>query len=270
MQKILVPTDFSPVADNALNYAIEIAAKFESELLLYHVYTFHRKVDFNPDFPKDQQPYVKKIERQMNFTKQKFMAKIKQKGLTIQTKVEENNIVSLFDRKLKEHSISLIIMGSKGASGLEKVIFGSVAATALELAKVPILVIPPNHSFRPMERIVFATDLKEISKSVLSPIQKLALKLGAKITILNVNTGTDKDTDGERTVSLEGVETTSQEIPMSKSINDSINEFVDKNKFGIMCMVRRKKGFFESLFKKSVSKSQVYNNTIPLLVVPEN
>ncbi|HMQ48425.1 MAG TPA: universal stress protein [Saprospiraceae bacterium] len=61
MQKILVPTDFSPVADNALNYAIEIAAKFESELLLYHVYTFHRKVDFNWDFPEDEQPYVKKI-----------------------------------------------------------------------------------------------------------------------------------------------------------------------------------------------------------------
>jgi nucleotide-binding universal stress UspA family protein len=270
MQKILIPTDFSPIANNALDYAIEIAAKFESGILLYHVYTFHRKVDFNPDFPEDQQPYVKKIERQMNFTKLKFMEKIKQKGLAIQTKVEEDSIFSLFDRKLKKHDVSLIIMGSKGASGFEKVIFGSVAATALEMAKVPILVVPPNHSFLPIERIVFATDLKDISISILSPLQELAMKFGAKVTILNVNTGSSKNTQRENTLHLEGVETTYQEIPMSKSINDSINEFIDKNKIDLICMVRREKSFFESLFKKSISKLQVYNSKIPLFVLPEN
>jgi Ethanolamine utilization protein EutJ (predicted chaperonin) len=57
---------------------------------------------------------------------------------------------------------------------------------------------------------------------------------------------------------------------MSKSINDSINEFIDKNKIDLICMVRREKSFFESLFKKSISKLQVYNSKIPLFVLPEN
>ncbi len=43
MKKILIPTDFSPVADNALNHAIEIASKFKSELFLYHFYSFNKK-----------------------------------------------------------------------------------------------------------------------------------------------------------------------------------------------------------------------------------
>jgi nucleotide-binding universal stress UspA family protein len=270
MKRILVPTDFSPVADHAMNYAIEIAAKFESELLLDHVYTFHRKVDFNWDYPEDEQPYVKNIERQMNFTKQKFMDKIKQKGLKIQTSVREANVFALFGSRVKKHNIDLIIMGSKGASGLEKVIFGSVAATALEMANVPVLVVPPNHAFRPLKQLVMATDLDEVSTNILSPLQKLAVKFDAKVTVLNVNTNSNKKENYKNNIRFKDVETIYSEVPLSQSINESINEFVKKNNFDLMCMIRREKGFLESIFKKSITKTQVYNSTIPLLVLPEN
>ncbi len=69
MHKILIPTDFSPVADNALSYAIGIAAKFKSELLLYNVYSMNKRIDYDWDFPENEQPFVKNIERKMNFTK---------------------------------------------------------------------------------------------------------------------------------------------------------------------------------------------------------
>lgn len=268
MQRILVPTDFSPVADNALSYAIEIAAHFGSELILYHVYHMRRKIDYDWNFPDDEQPFVKKLEQKMNFTKQKFIEKITQKGLSIQTIVEENNIFSLFERKVMKHDINLIIIGSNGASGLKKVIFGSVAATALEMSKVPVLVVPPKHAFAPVEQIVLATDLNEVSTSILSPLQKLAFKFGAKVTILNVNTGSNKDTH-QRNIYLKDIETTYHEVPMSKSINESINEFIEKNKRDLLCMIRRERGFFESIFKGSITKSQVYSNRIPLLVLPE-
>ncbi len=269
MQKILIPTDFSPVADNALDYAIEIAAKFKSELYLYHVYSFHRKVDYNWDFPEDEQPYIKNIEERMNFKKRKFMKKINEKGLSIEIKVVEDNIFSLFKRKVLKHDIDLIVMGSKGASGLEKVIFGSVAATALEMAEVPVLVVPPEYSFVPFEQIVLATDLNEVTNSALSPLQKLASAFGAKVTVLNVNAGSDKETPRPVYLSLEGVETSFREVPLSQSINESINEFIQKDKFDLMCMIRREKGFFESLFHKSVTKTQVYATKIPLLVLPQ-
>jgi len=268
MQRILVPTDFSPVADNALSYAIEIGANFKSELLLYHVYHMHNKIDYDLNFPDDEQPFVKKLERNMNFTKGKFMEKIKQKELTIQTRVEEGNVLSLFGRKVMKHDINLIIMGSKGASGLAKVIFGSFAADALEMSKVPVLVVPSKHDFAPVEQIVLATDLNEVSTSILSPLQKLAFKFDAKVTILHVNTGSNKNPH-QRNIYLKDIETAYHEVPMSKSINESINEFIEKNKCDLLCMIRREKGFFEGLFKGSITKSQVYSNRIPLLVLPE-
>lgn len=161
-------------------------------------------------------------------------------------------------------------MGTKGATGLEKAVFGSVAAAALEMAKVPVLVIPPDRSFLPLEHIVLAIDHKVTTGAVLAPLQKLASKFGAKITLLNVNTSQNKYADREFYFSaLEGVETTYQEVPMSTSINESINEFIAKEGCDLLCMVRREKGFFESIFKKSVTKEQVFNSWIPLLVLPE-
>ncbi len=270
MKRILVPTDFSPVADNALNYAIEIAANFRSELYLYHVYRIHKKIDYDWNFPDDEQPYVKKLEQKMNFTKRKFREKITQKGLSIQTKVEEKHILTLFKSEVIKHDINLIVMGSKGASGLEKVIFGSVAADALEMAKVPVLVVPPHCSFIPLKQIVLATDLNETSTSILSPLQKLAFMYDAKVTILNVNTDLSKGTPQKNNLYLKDVETTYSEIPMSNSVNESINDYVNKNKVDLICMIRREKGFFESIFKKSITTAQVFNSKIPLLVVPEN
>ena len=270
MKKILIPTDFSPVADNALNYAIEIAAMFKSELLLYHVYTFHRKVDYNWDLPEDEQPFVKAIEKKMNFTKQKFMDKINQKGLTIQTMIEEDTVSSLFGKKIKKHNINLIIMGTNGATGLQKVIFGSTAATALEIAKVPVLVVPPHHSFLPLNQIVFATDLNEVASNILSPLQKVASQFNAKVTLFNVNIGANKSEPELDNFHLKDIDTTYKEVPLTNSVNESINAFIKQNKFDLMCMIRREKDFFENIYDTSVTKNQVYDNIIPLLVLPEN
>lgn len=270
MQKILIPTDFSPVADHALNYAIEIAAKFKSELLLYHVYTFRRKIDYDWNYTEDEQPFIKNIETQMSSTKGKFLEKLKQNGLTIQTKIEEDIIYPLFTTEVEKHNISLIIMGSKGASGLEKIIFGSVAATAIEMSKAPVLVVPPNGSFLPIKNIVFPIDLNKVSTSALSLLQKLAVQFDAKVTILNVKTDLSKETPQENKLSLKNVETTYTEIQMIKNINQSINDFIDKNDFELVCMIRREKGFFESIFKRSTAINQVYKSTVPLLVLPEN
>lgn len=270
MKKILVPIDFSTVAENALNYAIEIAAKFESELVLYHAYTFNKKFDYDWNFTEDEQPYVRNLEQKMSATVNKFKEKFIRNGLLIQTRVEELHVFTLFDRIVKKHEIDMIIMGSKGASGLEKVIFGSVASGTLDLAKVPVLVVPPNQSYQPLEQVILAIDLDHVSTNALSPLQKLATKFGTKVTILSINTGgSNKDAHHRVESFLKNVETTYHEAPMSKSINQSINEFIKINKYDLMCMIRREKGFFESLFQRSITEEQVYNTSIPLLVLPE-
>jgi nucleotide-binding universal stress UspA family protein len=268
MKKILIPTDFSSVADNATKYAIEVADAFKSKLFLYHVYTIN-KVDYDLNFSDKEQPFRKKVKLDMKNTVKKLEEITTQKGLTIKEKAYQGNILSLFKRTVKKDGIDLIVMGSKGASGVTKVVFGSVAANALEVSKVPLLVVPPEYPFQPLQHIVFAIDNKDISQQTLSSLQKLAVKFGAKVTILNINTNPNSVVKREKNIALNDVETIYQEIPMSKNINETISKFVEKEDCDLLCMVRRKKNFLESIFKRSVTKNQVYSNQVPLLVLPE-
>ena len=268
MKKILVPTDFSPVADNAIEHAIGIAAAFQSELYLYHVYSIN-KVDYNLNVPAEEQPVRKLCERKMRLTEMKYSNALTQQGLSVKTVVEDDTIFALFKRKAKEHKISLIVMGSKGATGLKRVVFGSVAAAALEMAGVPVLVVPPGHTFRPLQNIVLAIDQQELSKEDLLPLQKLATTFGAKVTLLYVKTGSANKSHEQIASCLAGVESTYREVPLVNSINESTNAFTKSQDCDLLCMVRRERGFFESFFKKSITEEQVYNSDIPLLVLPE-
>lgn len=268
MKKILIPTDFSPVADNAAKYAFEIADVFNSKLYLYHVYEM-KKSDYDLNFSNDKQPFKKEVRLKMKKTKEKFKEIITQKELNIRTKVYQGNVFSLFGRTVKKDGLNLIVMGSKGATGLKKVIYGSVAANALAKSKIPLLVVPPEYTFQPLRNIVLAIDNKDVSSDVLSPLQELAAKFGAKVTILNINKDTEEVTKRTKNLNLKGVKTTYLEVPLSKSINNSISKFIETADCDLLCMVRRKKSFIESIYKKSVTKIQVYNNEVPLLVLPE-
>ena len=269
MKKILTPTDFSPVADNATKYAFEIAAAFKSKLFLYHVYNM-KKSDYDLNFSNDEQPFRKKVKFNMEETIEKFKDIITQKKLKVKTKVYQGNIFSLFGRTVKKDGIELIVMGSKGASGLTKVLYGSVAANALEKSKIPLLVVPPKFTFKPLRHIVLAIGHKEISPDVLSTLQNLVTKFGAKVTVLTINNAPNHNTKREENLDLDGVEIIYREVPLSKSINNSISKFIkEEGDCDLLCMVRRQKSFIESIYKKSITKSQVHSNKVPLLILPE-
>jgi len=131
-------------------------------------------------------------------------------------------------------------------------------------------VVPPKHTFFPIKKIILATDLKKVDPGILLPVRELALKFEAAITILFVSKDSDPAHPSTNQLHFEGVPTHYQEVKMSKNINATINQYIDENTFDLLCMVRREKGFFESLFKRSISLSQVYNSEIPILIIPEN
>jgi nucleotide-binding universal stress UspA family protein len=268
MLRILVPTDFSSTADNALQYAIEIAATFQSELHLCHAYSIS-KVDYNLNYSEEDQPYRKTVERRMQQTKNKFLDQFNEKGIKVHTQVTQESIYTLFSTDVLNKGIDLIVMGSKGASGLSKMVFGSVAASVMEIAKIPVIVVPPGCHFSPLRHLVLAVDGKQIAPSDLQPFELLVKKYGAKATLLNVQTANKAPARIHGVPKLEGIETIYREIPMNKSITETINNYITQEECDLLCMVRREKRFWESLFQKSTTKAQVYISAAPLLVLPE-
>ncbi|NJC28196.1 universal stress protein [Neolewinella antarctica] len=269
MRKILIPTDFSPIADNAMKCAIEIATRLKGELHLHHAYTMIRKVDYNWNHPSDQQPFVQEIERQMSVSKRKFTDITTRRGLDLHTEVVEEHVDALFRKAILNGGVDLIVMGSKGTTGLERVVLGSVAESAMTLAEIPVLIVPPGHAFPPLERIVVAIDGQEIAPATLRPLRELALGFGAEITILYVDTGGTTEKEQQLDSIFEGIPTVYRKIPVNNTINDTVSAFVEAEDAHLLCMIKREKGFFDSLFKKSVTKDQLGRNDVPLLVLPK-
>lgn len=268
MRRILIPTDFSPIADNALSYAIALASGWRSELHLYHIFLMS-KFDYDRNAADDDQPMLRHLERCMNATKTRFGSQINEHHLTVRTTVEESDACTLFTERVRQYKFDLVVMGSKGASGIRKVVFGSFAANAIEWSRIPVWIVPPAASYTPVKHIAIATDQGEVTPGLMSILKILSERHLIKVTMITVHQGTTSPTQTNIDFQLPGVECIYLKIPLKESVNYTISEFIDQHDIDLLCMIRRDKGLFSRLFKTSITRNQALSGRTPLLIVPE-
>lgn len=266
MQKILVPTDFSANADNAAQFAIDIANKLGSELHFLHSFLISsRRADVMKNMGK-----VARNEAEGNMAK----AIIKFKPMLADAASARGEVMvgAAADNAVyyaKKNGCGLIVMGTQGATGALEVFIGSTTGAVLKNTPAPVLAIPAAFPFRPFENIVLALDNQPLpSRDVFAPLQKLAVEYKAKVNIFHHRT--EEGEEGvDRTIErhLGGVDVSFHEVAGGTNVHGRINLFVKETGAGLLCMVRRKRGFFEGIFKGSATLKQVYNSPVPLLVL---
>lgn len=266
MKNILVPTDFSANAANALRYAIELAKIFDSRLTLLHTYTFSSRSDMFVSMEKIMQ---KDAEKEMLDFCRAIPAEV-----SWESKVKKGDTVRSIATFADQISADLIVMGTQGASGLEKVFIGSITGGVMRHTNIPLLAIPEDYSYRPIKKIVLALASLHIAEpeTVIAPLKMLAEKLSTTVLVYH-HDQTQKDIPEEVIDAVEWL----QGIPVSitfdqddDQVNENISEFVDDSEADLLCMVRRQHnriGFVERLFKESVTLTQVFHSEVPLLIL---
>jgi len=266
MKKILVPTDFSPNAENATQFAIQMANLFQSEICLLHSYLVaSKRADILIDLGAIMRSEAEEnLRNSLIKTRSKLQGNATARGEVI----EGSAIADTADYALKE-GCSLIVMGTQGATGALEVFIGSTTGGVLQHSSVPVLAIPAGYVYKPFKKIVLALDnLPLPDGKVFEPLQKIAAGFGAKVAIFHHKTD-DEEKGADRAVEpyLHGIEVDYFESSGPAGVYESINKFTKDSGAGLLCMVRRKKGFFESLFKGSSTLKQVYNSPVPLLAL---
>lgn len=187
MKKILVPTDFSEQAENALKVAAQLAKKFDSEIYLLHMLELPMQ-----DFDVMNSPSV--LPEAMFFVKlaqQKFEAILAQeylKDIKVHDIVKNYPSFSGIIDTCQEHDVDLIVMGSYGATGFKEMFIGSNAEKVVRTSTVPVLVIKNNHAEFSIDRFVFASDFKKDNKETYRQATEFAKAFNAKMYLLLVNT----------------------------------------------------------------------------------
>lgn len=189
MKKILVPTDFSAQAENALRVAAQLAKKHNCEIHLLHVLEIPlHKVDALSTYNNLPEAvyFMKLAHKQFEELKEKDYLK----DLVLHEHVEFHEIFKGVFHVCKKQNIDLVIMGSNGATGFKEMLIGSNTEKVVRTSETPVLVIKNEHKKFKIKDFVFASDFKDESKQPYKNAIKFAEVLGAKIHLLMVNTPT--------------------------------------------------------------------------------
>ncbi|MEZ7497427.1 universal stress protein [Flavobacterium sp. Arc3] len=169
MKRILVPTDFSAHAENALKVAAQIAKKSNSEILLLHMLEIPSQMNdaiTTATSIPDVMLYIKKANETLHKLKEKEYLKGIQVTENVKFERAFNGILSFS----KESQTDLIVMGSHGVSGIEEILIGSNTEKIVRLSEVPVLVIKKGTTKLKAMNFVFASDF---SKEIKKPFKKM-------------------------------------------------------------------------------------------------
>lgn len=267
MKTILFPTDFSENALNALQYAIEIANGFGSTIYLLHTHKLPKKAGMLVS--------VEDIVHEEAIADIQYLADTHRKklknGVTFETTVLQGDAIREIVRCAHDWDIDLIIMGTQGASGLEKIFLGSTTNGVIKHTDLPILAIPNQYKFKDIKKIVFAVDSNDLgSVELLKPLLAIAKKYSSKIMVYHIETKEyDRGMDPKVGELLQGIEHSYHYELVSENINQSLNDFVADNQADFLCMLRRKRSLLDDVFHVSVTTKEVFNSPIPILILQE-
>ncbi|MEP2025582.1 MAG: universal stress protein [Reichenbachiella sp.] len=278
VKKILVPTDFSKCAINALKIAAEIAYKQRAKIEVIHA--FHvpayapmdvMAVDLvNQPILKEQQDRVKEEFK----TLPDLVPQLK--DINYSTKVFMAPAADAIYECTEQDDVDMIIMGTKGEHDVAEKLFGSMSAQVIKSADVPVLVIPENIDVFQPKHIGFAADLHAIDNmNRLGILSLLAKMYDAEIHIFHISEEDDEESLSEAARERMFLEGSLKDIKHTfttiyhEEATDGIVEFAEKKKLDMLAMFPRQHGFWDKLVHGSTTKKVVMQIQIPLLTIHE-
>ncbi len=192
MKKILVPTDFSPQATAALNFAVQIARKQNAEVLLYHVIeSYLTTVHYMSGLVETSQSaeetaFMLALGLQAKQKLANIAADEKYADVTITCYIQEGNFYKNIAEKIADKDVDLIVMGSHGTNATQEYA-GSNADKVVRFAHCPVVTIKAEMNLEDIKHVVFATSLEEENNKVVAYLADFVAVVGAKLHILRVN-----------------------------------------------------------------------------------
>ncbi len=279
MQKIVLATDFSDHAENALNYAISLASEMGAELVIFHSVGIPTT---NTDMLVNPLSLLEKIsqERLKGLVDEIKDAVLKQgfAPIEVRTAVKagfpSENIVQF----AAEEKADLLVVGTHGVSSGAMLLNGSTSSEVARRAKCPVLAVPTGTQAKPIHKIVFATDLDKISSKALKPIEVFAEAFDSEVRVLHVIPPHEHFSPAEfdmykmdfrekccaERISFHLFETE------QKRVAEAIQDYSEFEGADLIVMTSRPRNLIQRLFHPSETTRLCLASDVPLLILHGN
>lgn len=274
MKTILVPTDFSKCANNAMMYAVEVAQRTGASVTALYVVYPNEGIDNNMYDAFFIDDYVKQRLDGMQKWVQKFARSPHLKEVKIYLECKVGFPVSMISQTAAELHASLIVMGATGATGLFGMLLGSTAAGVLASTKMPVLVVPPKAVFRNFARFALATDFKmPVSRESLQILREMLNLQHTGLNIVHVFAHSEEKPDKKKEEALSqklGTIPHDFHYLHDKDVPQAIHNFLEATEANGLVAIAHEHSLLHNLFAKSISRALAHRTRVPMLVLHDN
>lgn len=270
MRTIFLPTDFSSKSENAMKYAVDMFHDEAMHYVLIHSYD----IPYQPNeviISSILETLKEDVEINLKLQEQKLKSLFRNKGNIITVRMGVGSVVDMINYN-EDMKPDFVVMGTKGHSRVPGgYIIGSNTLQVLKSIDIPILVIPEDCTYSPLQRIVFGSDLKALSQDVIRPLNRVLDRTHASLTVVHV--GEISEESREESIheldQMMGDRMTSFIQINSSEIVEGLRRTARDNNADLLVLVDRRRNFFQRIFHKSVTQKVGWKTEIPMLVLHE-
>lgn len=273
MKTIMVATDYSATATNALHYGASIACEFNAELILFNVYNVSIHVRNALVTPEAVDHLVKNNDERLKAIAEETA---KQYQIKVSQVIKTEDTVEEMENYLSKQPVDLIVMGME-SNLAEYKLFGNTTTAAIRRIKYPLLVVPNDISFEGIKRILYACEYTYLSKdNHLNVLKEIARKFHAELEVLHVEAEIREQTAIKFGKQIHAVDAILQDTDHTYNFVENLNvgegimQEVQAWRADLLVMVPHKTHLLEFLLTGSDTRKMALRTRVPLLVLPNH
>ncbi|EAR13803.1 putative universal stress protein UspA [Polaribacter irgensii 23-P] len=260
MKHILVPIGSTENAQKTLQYAIDFAAAINAKIFVFRAYSSLTKAGtmINVDTI---------ITRETNLYLRAMVNSCVLKNVDIKLISAKGSVVDSVAAIDQELGIDLVIVGAKSNSIKENLFLGRTAGSLVKRSNVAVLTIPEGYIYKPVSTILMAFKSGIIkSKTILKPLQFVVEEFKADVNLLLVKTPNYTEEDLILHPHLKALQSTLT-VTENATTFQGVLEHIKIQNPDMVCVLRRKRGFFQKLWEKNTILKEEFYSNVPLLVL---
>lgn len=276
MKTILLPTDFSKNSINAIHYAIKLFEDIKCDFYLLNVQKASSFIsDDMMTVTSSTTIYntlIDAAKKSISNVISQIEKRSKNENHTFYSIVDYDNFIDAINQISETHTVDLIVMGTKGASGLEKVLFGSNTVHVIQRCQIPVLAIPEGCIFKGLSKIVFtANDLLGLDIKTLAPLRDLASLHKSNLSVLQI-ANKNHLTHNQETIfdffKIYFVKVNHHFMDTNiKEIYNMVHKYIVDNSIQMLSIMDEQHSFLDRLFTKHQIETFAFDIDIPFLVM---
>jgi nucleotide-binding universal stress UspA family protein len=264
MKTIVVPTDFSAPAENAMIYAGQLAKNIGAAVLLLHVYQIPIGMNDMPVLmvPADEL----KGNAEAGLTRARELLQKNYDALEVQTESRLGDVVEELKDVCEKENPFAIVVGKHGATGMERVLFGSTSLSIIRHTIYPVIVVPGYSSAEPIKNTAMAIDAS-MENFPVQKIRTIVAELQTQLHLIHVSQGKVASPDTSKLCTE--LKARCQTIYDHEFVH-GIETYVKENRIDLLIILPHKHNLIERLFFRTHTKELLDKISIPIMCINED